>query len=70
MMNDFCNCRNVPKNPWDRYIGEGDRVLRDKENRICYFYEGTEDAVWNRLKEDSTLHEDVARYDPVDGILR
>lgn len=70
MMNDLSNCRNVPKNPQDRAFGEGDRVLRDRENRICYFYEGTEDAIWNRLKKDPTLHEDIIRFDPVEGITR
>lgn len=68
--NDLSSCRYTPKDPGDRINGEGDLVLRDKNNRICFFYTGSEPETWERLKSNPEYHLDVLRYDQVKQRLR
>ena len=70
MIVSFNNCRNIPKDPMDRALGEGDRCARDKENRICAWNVGYSDEDWNDLlKRNPDWHESVAYYDVVRGGL-
>ena len=70
MIIPFKNCRNIPKNPIDRIPGEGDRVLRDRQKRICAWYVGTSDEDWERLKkENPNWHESIAYYDVKKGVI-
>lgn len=61
---DDCMIRSVPRNPIDRMVGEGDRVLRDKYGRIFAWEVGTEKETWDRLlKENTGSYESIAMYD-------
>lgn len=70
MYNDLSNCRTCPPDPYDRYCGEGDLVLRDSDNCICYLYVGTDLETWEQAKANPKYHIDVLRYDPVECIVR
>lgn len=64
MFPDFTNCRNVPKNPQDRVLGEGDKVLRNTHTREIMFWEtGTDEETWERLKEEYPVYESIAFFD-------
>lgn len=68
--NDLSSCRPLPKDPSDRINGEGDLILRDKNNRISVLYTGSEPETWGRLKSNPEYHVDVLRYDQVKQRLR
>lgn len=71
MITPFENCRSIPKNPIDRYLGEGDRCLRDREKRICACGAGYSDDAWDELKaKHPDWHESVGYYDTkIGGIV-
>lgn len=65
-----CMIRSVPRNPIDRMVGEGDRVLRDKYGRIFAWEVGTEKETWDRLlKENTGSYESIAMYDTEKGMI-
>lgn len=68
--NDLSTCRSIPKDSDNRTGGEGDLVLRDKNNRVCALYAGSEPDTWERLASSPEYHVDVLRYDPIKQILR
>ena len=71
MITPFANCRPIPKYPVDRYSGEGDHCLRDREKRICAWAVGYSDEDWNNLKaKHPDWHESVGYFDVKEGIVR
>ena len=70
MIIPFENCRQIPRDPIDRYLGEGDRCLRDKEKRICAWAVGWPDEDWERIKkEHPDWYESVGYYNVKKGII-
>lgn len=71
MITPFANCRSIPKYAADRYSGEGDRCLRDREKRICAWAAGYSDEDWEALKaKHPGWHESVGYYDEKESIVR
>lgn len=67
---DFSNCREVPKNINNRFLGEGDVVLRDKDTRrICAWVVGTEDEVLKKMMDSGRVYRSVGYYDLKEGIV-
>ena len=70
-MISFENCRSVPKDPTDRYLGEGERCLRDKEKRICAWNVGYRDEDWEIIKANHPdWFESIGYYDMKEGGIR
>ena len=62
--------RSVPKNACDRYLGEGDRCIRDKYGRIIAWSVGMTDEDWNEmLKTNLGSYESVGMYDTEKGMV-
>ena len=58
------NIRPIPKEPCNRYIGEGDIVLRDKNGRIMAWKSGYDDDSWKKLQKcNKGSYNSIARYD-------
>lgn len=56
--------RTVPRNPIDRYIGEGDRCIRDKHGKIIAWSAGTSEEDLQRiLEENRNSYESIGMYD-------
>ena len=63
MIVPFENCRPIPRNKVDRYLGEGDLCLRDRQKRICAWAVGVSNDEWETLKKwHPDWHESVGYY--------
>ena len=62
--------RPVPKEPRDRYYGEGDACLRDKvTKRICAWSAGMRPETWQSMLAKGDVYESVGRWDDEKGMI-
>ena len=62
--------RSVPKDPLDRYLGEGDRCIRDKYGRIIAWSAGMTEEQWDKiLKVNHNSYESIGMYDTEKGMV-
>ena len=64
----FEGCRNIPRHESERFLGEGERCLRDRDKRIRAWAVGYSREEWELLKRwNPDWHESVGYYNVKKG---